>query len=80
MNETLTTRVASLMATLAFGCCFEVSDLRADSPDVPEVKFFFFDGTDVEWVVSAEAEAYQQHLIANPTSRTLGPLNTSFRV
>lgn len=71
MNEPRITRAGTIMLTLAVWCCFAVTSLPAAEDDLPEVKFFFFDGKDVEWVVSAEPQAFERHLSDNATSRTL---------
>ncbi len=45
---------------------------RADEDSgLPTLKFFFFDGAPVEWVVSSDKDAFTEHLAANPDSARL---------
>jgi hypothetical protein len=39
--------------------------------NLPTVKFFYFDGVAVEWVVSDQTERFEQHLASNPESQAL---------
>lgn len=43
----------------------------ADEAGLPRVKFFYYQQTGVEWVVSAEPDKLQRHLEINPESQRL---------
>jgi hypothetical protein len=49
----------------------ESSRPETELPDLPDVKFFYFSESDSEWAVSAEPNAFQDHLAENADSRAL---------
>ena len=61
-------RTAGLL-TLLLATTAGTALAQSESENLPRLKFFYFDSTRIEWVVSSETESFERHLAANSPSQ-----------